>query len=104
MSQVLSHTADHDDHDHGPEQGRGPIGFMKRWLFTTNHKDIGSLYLFLALVSFFVAGGMALVIRAELFQPGNRFVDPNFFNQMTTLHGLIMLFGELANSTHDWCT
>lgn len=87
-------THDHDDHhDHGPMQGKGFIGFAKRWLFTTNHKDIGTLYLWLAMVSFFVAGSMALVIRAELFQPGHRFVDPNFFNQMTTLHGLIMLFG-----------
>lgn len=87
-------THDHDEqHDHGPMQGKGFIGFAKRWLFTTNHKDIGTLYLWLAMVSFFVAGSMALVIRVELFQPGHRFVDPNFYNQMTTLHGLIMLFG-----------
>lgn len=90
----MSHTLTHDDdHDHGPEQGKGILGFIKRWLFTTNHKDIGTLYLWLAMISFFVAGAMALVIRAELFQPGHRFVDPNFFNQMTTLHGLMMLFG-----------
>ncbi len=93
MSKALAHDVGHDDHDHGPEQGKGFFGFAKRWLFTTNHKDIGSLYLWLAMISFFVAGGMALVIRAELFQPGHRFVDPNFFNQMTTLHGLMMLFG-----------
>ena len=87
-------THDHVHHDdHGPMQGKGVIGFAKRWLFTTNHKDIGTLYLWLAMISFFVAGSMALVIRLELFQPGHRFVDPNFFNQMTTLHGLIMLFG-----------
>ncbi|MFT4059826.1 MAG: cytochrome c oxidase subunit I [Legionella sp.] len=91
MSQILVHDDDH--HDHGPEQGKGFMGFVKRWLFTTNHKDIGTLYLWLAMISFFVAGGMALIIRAELFQPGHRFVDPNFFNQMTTLHGLVMLFG-----------
>ena len=92
---TVTHDHDHhDDHDdHGPMQGKGVIGFAKRWLFTTNHKDIGTLYLWLAMISFFVAGTMALVIRLELFQPGHRFVDPNFFNQMTTLHGLIMLFG-----------
>lgn len=89
---IADEALDHDDH-HGPEQGRGIIGFMKRWLFTTNHKDIGTLYLLLALVSFFIAGAMALVIRAELFQPGHRFIDPNFYNQMTTMHGLVMLFG-----------
>ena len=91
MSDVAVHLDTHDDH--GPEQGKGVMGFIKRWLFTTNHKDIGTLYLFLALFSFFVAGGMALIIRAELFEPGSRFIDPNFFNQMTTMHGLIMLFG-----------
>lgn len=92
MSYGVAHDVGHDDH-HGPEQGKGVIGFAKRWLFTTNHKDIGTLYLWLAMISFFLAGAMALVIRAELFEPGHRFVDPNFFNQMTTFHGLIMLFG-----------
>lgn len=81
-------------HHHAPK----PKSFLKwcaRWLFTTNHKDIGTLYLLLSLTMFFVAGAMALVIRAELFEPGMRFVDPDFFNQMTTLHGLIMVFGML---------
>lgn len=76
----------HHDH-HGPARGLG------RWLFTTNHKDIGTLYLMLTLSSFIVGGIFALIIRAELFQPGLQFVDPNFFNQMTTLHGLVMIFG-----------
>lgn len=93
MSDALTHDVGHDDHDHGPYRGKGLIGFAKRWVFTTNHKDIGTLYLWIALFSFFLAGAMALVIRAELYEPGHRFVDPNFFNQMTTLHGLIMLFG-----------
>lgn len=66
---------------------------MGRWIFTTNHKDIGTLYLWLSFIMFFVGGAMALVIRAELFQPGARIVSPEFFNQMTTLHGLIMVFG-----------
>ncbi len=69
-----------------------PTG-IKRWLFTTNHKDIGTLYLWFAFMMFFVGGAMALIIRAELWQPGLQVVDPNFFNQMTTVHGLIMVFG-----------
>ena len=44
---------------------------------------------------FIVGGIMALVIRAELFQPGLQFVDPEFFNQLTTMHGLIMVFGAI---------
>jgi cytochrome c oxidase subunit 1 len=68
---------------------------LARWLFTTNHKDIGTLYLLFSLLMFFIGGSMALVIRAELFQPGMQFVDPLFFNQMTTMHALIMIFGAV---------
>jgi len=86
----MSAAADshHDDHDHhGPEKG------IKRWLYTTNHKDLGTLYLWFAFIMFFIGGLMALVIRAELFTPGMQFVDPGFFNSMTTMHAIIMIFG-----------
>ncbi len=68
-------------------------GGLTRWLFTTNHKDIGTLYLWFAFIMFFVGGAMAMVIRAELFQPGMQMVEPHFFNQMTTVHALVMIFG-----------
>ncbi|GHG75532.1 cytochrome c oxidase subunit 1 [Alishewanella longhuensis] len=83
-------TSEHDDHAHDHK----PSG-IKRWLFTTNHKDIGSMYLIFALLMFFIGGAMAMVIRLELFQPGMQFVEPQFFNQMTTVHGLIMVFGAV---------
>jgi len=78
-------TAHHDEH---------PAGLM-RWLTSTNHKDIGTLYLVFALIMLFVGGAMALVIRAELFQPGLQIVQPHFFNQMTTMHALVMIFGAV---------
>ena len=78
------------EHAHEP-QLRG----LKRWLLTTNHKEIGTLYLIFSLTMFFIGGTMALVIRAELFQPGLQLVQPEFFNQMTTMHGLIMVFGAV---------
>jgi cytochrome c oxidase subunit 1 len=84
-----AHDHSHDHDEHGP-----PKGFM-RWVRTTNHKDIGTLYLVFALVMLFIGGLMALVIRAELFQPGIQFVNPDFFNQMTTIHALIMVFGMI---------
>ncbi|RFA31183.1 cytochrome c oxidase subunit I [Alkalilimnicola ehrlichii] len=83
-------AATHDEHHAGP-----PSSFLDRWLFTTNHKDIGTLYLLFALLMFFVGGAMAMVIRAELFQPGMQLVDPYFFNQMTTMHALVMIFGAV---------
>lgn len=79
-------------HDHGIPRG------ITRWLFTTNHKDIGTLYLFFALIMLFIGGIMALVIRTELFEPGKVLVSPEFFNQMTTMHGLIMIFGVIMPS------
>ncbi len=81
----------HDDAHHDDV----PKGFVHRWLFATNHKDIGTMYLVLALVMFFIGGAMAMVIRAELFKPGLQLVQPYFFNELTTLHGLIMIFGAI---------
>ncbi|MEX2496070.1 MAG: cytochrome c oxidase subunit I [Woeseia sp.] len=80
-----AHTDDH----HGPEKG------YRRWLFATNHKDIGTMYLLFSLVMLFVGGAMAMVIRTELLSPGLQFVNPEFFNQMTTMHALIMIFGAI---------
>ncbi|WP_262964981.1 cytochrome c oxidase subunit I [Methylobacter psychrophilus] len=91
MSAVVDehdHHAD-DHHDHGPAKG------ILRWIVTTNHKDIGTMYLVFALAMFFVGGAMAMVIRAELFEPGLQFVDPAFFNSMTTMHALVMVFGAV---------
>ena len=77
-----------DHHDHKPT-GLG------RWLFSTNHKDIGTMYLWFSFIMLFIGGGMAMIIRAELYQPGMQLIEPEFFNQMTTLHGLIMVFGVI---------
>jgi len=85
MSTATTHDAHHEEHPKG----------LLRWVFTTNHKDIGTLYLVFALTMFFVGGAMAMVIRAELFQPGLQFVNPQFFNSMTTMHALIMVFGAV---------
>jgi len=85
-----SHDESHDGHhDHAPS------GFLDRWLFTTNHKDIGTLYLLFSLLMFFIGGSMAMIIRAELFMPGLQLVEPDFFNQMTTMHALVMVFGAV---------
>ena len=87
MSAVIDHG--HTDHHHGPAKG------LMRWVLTTNHKDIGTMYLWFSFAMFLLGGSMAMVIRAELFQPGLQIVQPEFFNQMTTMHGLIMVFGAV---------
>jgi cytochrome c oxidase subunit 1 len=99
MSSV-PHAHDHDhahghDHGHDHDQGHRPYGGVMRWITTTNHKDIGTLYLWFSFIMFMTGGAMAMVIRAELFTPGLQIVDPDLFNQLTTMHGLIMVFGAI---------
>ncbi|HAB47103.1 MAG TPA: cytochrome c oxidase subunit I, partial [Lautropia sp.] len=90
MSAVLDHHG-HDSHDHAHDHPHG----LRRWLFATNHKDIGTLYLWFSFVMLLSGGILALTLRAELFQPGIQIVQPEFFNQLTTMHGLIMVFGAI---------
>ncbi len=77
---------------HGPAKG------LSRWLFSTNHKDIGTLYLWFSFIMFILGGAFAMLIRAELFKPGLQLMEPEFFNQMTTMHGLVMVFGAIMPS------
>jgi len=88
VSTTIDHADDHAHDDHTPH------GF-RRWLFATNHKDIGTMYLIFSFVSLLAGGVMALGIRLELFQPGLQFFRPEFFNQLTTMHGLVMVFGAI---------
>ena len=95
MSAVLPtpHTG-HHDHAHDDHHHHAPTGW-RRWVFATNHKDIGTLYLLFSFTMLMVGGVLALMIRAELFQPGLQVVNPELFNQLTTMHGLIMVFGAI---------
>lgn len=76
-------------------QHKGITAWISRWLFTTNHKDIGTLYLCFSGLMFFVAGIMAMMIRAELLEPGAKFFSQNFYNELVTMHGLVMIFGAI---------
>ncbi|TFV90873.1 cytochrome c oxidase subunit I, partial [Oxalobacteraceae bacterium OM1] len=87
---VVDHAHDHS-HDHAHDHPHG----WRRWVFATNHKDIGTLYLWFSFIMLLSGGVLALMIRTELFQPGLQFFQPEFFNQLTTMHGLIMVFGAI---------
>src|SRR5260221_3282622 len=92
MSIAIDHpTSTQVDHNHA----HGPAPGLLRWVFTTNHKDIGTLYLWFSFCMFLIGGSLILWVRAELFKPGLQLMEPNFFNQLTTLHGLIMVFGAV---------
>ncbi len=74
----------HDDHT--------PTGF-RRWLYSTNHKDIGTLYLITAIIAGTVGGALSVGMRLELQDPGMQyFTNPHTFNSFVTAHGLIMVF------------
>lgn len=88
MQTTAAHDIQHGAHD---EAHAIPTG-LKRWLFATNHKDIGTLYLWFSFIMFMIGGVLALCIRLELFQPGLQFFRPELFNQFTSMHGLIMVF------------
>ena len=87
--------ADHDDHghyDHTPS-------FFVRWFFSTNHKDIGSLYLIFSVIAAVIGGGFSVLMRLELQDPGVQYMltaagepDGHFWNTIVTAHGLIMVF------------
>ena len=70
-----------------------PTGW-RRYLFSTNHKDIGTMYIIFAVVFGIVGGLFSLLVRMELADPGNQILggDYQFFNVLITGHGLIMVF------------
>ena len=80
-------AAHHGEHDHHPTG-------WKRWVYSTNHKDIGTMYMWLSMFAALVGGGMSWYLRLELAEPGLQFFDGNtqFYNVLLTAHGFIMVF------------
>src|SRR6266566_2990667 len=84
MTMETAHGA-HDAHDH-------PTGW-RRYVYSTNHKDIGTMYLVFALVGGVIGACLSIGIRLELMNPGLQiFSDVHTRNVFTTAHGLIMIF------------
>ncbi len=63
-----------------------------QWIFTTDHKRIALLYMGVMFTLFFLAVSAALTMRAELFYPGQQFLEPHTYNQLFTFHGVTMIF------------
>src|SRR5271170_5303807 len=83
-----THAPAHEAHaDHGHLNG------WRRFAYSTNHKDIGSMYLVFAIMAGLIGGAMSIAIRAELMEPGIQiFPTSHEFNVFVTAHGLIMIF------------
>ena len=83
MSTTASALSAHDAHDH-------PVGW-RRYLYSTNHKDIGTMYLVFAIIAGVIGGGLSILIRMELQEPSLQiFSNPHYFNVVA--HGLTMIF------------
>lgn len=68
-------------------------GFFKRWFCSTNHKDIGTLYIIFSIVAGLIGGAFSMMMRAELQMPELQYVaDGQMWNVWITAHGLIMVF------------
>jgi cytochrome c oxidase subunit 1 len=84
-------TADHG-HDHGHDDHAIPTGW-RRYVYSTNHKDIGTMYLVFAIIAGLIGFALSIGIRMELMEPGMQiFTNPHTFNVFTTSHALIMIF------------
>src|ERR687889_324788 len=85
----MAHAADAahaDHHDHLPS-------FWRRWFYSTNHKDIGTLYMIFGFTAGIVGGLLSIGMRLELQEPGLQFFsNPQTYNVFVTGHGLIMVF------------
>ena len=96
------------EHAHGHHDDDHKMGFFARWFMSTNHKDIGTLYLIFAIVAGIIGGGISGMMRMELREPGIQFLQTwamysdgpgatldqayHLWNVLITAHGLIMIF------------
>jgi cytochrome c oxidase subunit I len=77
----------------GYDANGAPTSFVRRWLYSTNHKDIGTMYLIFAMFSGVIGSFLSVMMRLELQEPGLQyFSNPHTYNVFVTGHGLIMVF------------
>ena len=99
----MAAAASHEEH--AEHYGEHTPPFWVRWFYSTNHKDIGTLYILFAIMAGIIGGTFSMLIRWELAEPGIQvfrdnglfgalpiFAGHQGYNVMATAHGLIMIF------------
>ena len=107
MAQSITGDSGHTDayeghgHDaHGHDAHHHQISFVQRWLFSTNHKDIGTLYIIFSIITATIGGAASVWMRANLLHPGSELVHSGqAWNVLITAHGLIMVFFAVMPAT-----
>src|SRR5271169_2960384 len=89
---AASHTDHAQEHGHDDHAHDHPTGW-RRFVYSTNHKDIGTMYLVFAIIAGIIGATMSIAIRIELMYPGVQlFHETHTYNVFVTSHGLIMIF------------
>ncbi len=85
MANAATFTAESTEHH--------PTGW-RRWVLSTNHKDIGTMYIVFAIFGGIIGGGLSMIVRIQLEAPGSAFLGDNYqlYNVIISMHGLIMIF------------
>ena len=96
---ALGKDMDHDDEMYGAGQNMGWIRYFK---FTTDHKVVGVQYLVLAMVTFFVGGTLAMLIRTDLINPTTKIFGNQTYNSLVGVHGIIMIVSTIIMVVGPW--
>jgi cytochrome c oxidase subunit 1 len=90
MAHAATHSGQHDHHDTHDHAPRG----LTRWLCSTNHKDIGTMYIIYAVIAGLLGAFFSIALRAELMEPGDQIFGGNYqlYNVFITAHAFLMVF------------
>jgi cytochrome c oxidase subunit 1 len=89
---ALGHDQDHEDELYAAGVGQGSARY---WKFCTDHKVVGTQYLVLVMLMFGIGGTLAMMMRTQLISPHSSFLDPQTYNAIVSVHGMLMIIATI---------
>jgi cytochrome c oxidase subunit 1 len=89
---ALGHDQDHEDELYAAGVGQGSARY---WKFCTDHKVVGTQYLVLVMLMFGIGGTLAMMMRTQLITPHSSFLDPQTYNAIVSVHGMLMIIATI---------